>query len=66
MTQINLLDAIRFVQDCMKQFTDMQLKKFLDCVNEEIDKRKALNNYNPDTKALADDAGKKPKKKNKS
>ncbi len=63
---MNLLDAIKMVQDCMAQFTDMQLKKFLDSVNSEIEERKALNNYNPNTRALADDACKKPKKKKES
>ncbi len=63
MSQINLIDAIRHIMNCMEQFTDMQLKKFLDCVTAEIDKRKGLNDYNPGVKALADDADKKTKKK---
>ncbi len=61
MSQINLLDAIKMVQDCMEQFTDMQLRKFNIAVTEEINKRKDKNNYNPGQRAVADDAGKKKK-----
>ena len=64
MAQINLFDAIKTVQDCMEQFTDMQLKKFNDNVTAEIDKRKANNNYNPVQRKGMDNLadGKKPKK----
>ena len=65
MTQTNLIDAIKMVQDNFLNFTDMQLKKFSDALQEEIEERKAANNYNPGTSARADNAGKKETKEKK-
>ncbi len=62
MSEMNLCDAIKMVQNSMENFTDMQLKKFLQALSEEISKRKSANNYNPAQSIPADNAGKKPKK----
>ncbi len=63
MPQINLLDAIKVVQDSFEDFTDSQLHKFQKTASEEIKKRKDNKNYNPGVKIPADNAGMKPKKK---
>ena len=56
MTQINLLDAIKIVQDSFTLFTDLQLNKFNTLLQSEIDKRKSENNYNPKIIVKADNA----------
>ncbi len=56
MTQINLLDAIKTVQDSFMLFTDKQLEKFHQLLLSEIEERKAANNYNPSKITVADNA----------
>lgn len=47
MTQINLLDAIKMVQDSFENFTDNQLRNFFVLTEREINERKADKNYFP-------------------
>lgn len=54
--QINLIDAIKIVQNSYENFTDQQLHKFQVSVEWEIDERKAANKYNPRINIRADSA----------
>ena len=56
MEQINLIEAIKFVQNNFEHFTDKQLHTFHLEAKIEIAKRKNKNNYNPKVSIRADKA----------
>ncbi len=61
MSQMNLLHAIKFVQDSFQHFTDKQLHTFHLEAEIEIAKRKNRNKYNPKISTRADNADNKEK-----